>query len=299
MIDSSSRICSSRRAPGAAAPWTLLVAGLLLLPEASRAQWQPSVPDDCPSMPGDPAEARAVAGEQFRAAVASGEEGNWQNALGLFSCSYSIVPHPNTLYNMGMAAERIGDLETADHALARCLAEAPDATYRADAEALLESVRERRAAPAPTETTTLHPIDTPGEPSDAAGGAGPGQQAEGAAAEGSAVPPPDGMSAMTIAGWSLLGAGVAVAVAGGTAFAVLSDDEGDASLLTTVWSDASELRDRAKTYSGASTALFVIGGAAAIAGTVLLLLDVEEDAPVLPIASASGESVGLAVVGRF
>jgi hypothetical protein len=80
---------------------------------------------------------------------------------------------------------------------------------------------------------------------------------------------------------------------------VLSDDEGDASLQTTEWSDASVHRDRAETYSSASIALFVVGGAAAIAGTVLLLLDVSEEAPVLPVPSASGESVGLAVVGRF
>ena len=104
---------------------------------------------------------------------------------------------------------------------------------------------------------------------------------------------------MTITGWSLLGAGVAVAVAGGTAFAVLSNDEADASMQTTHWSDASPHRDRAETYSSASIALFVVGGAAAITGTVLLLLDVKEELPVLPVPAASGESVGLAVIGRF
>jgi len=298
MRASTSTNCRTVRAAHPHATWAWLITGALCLPAIAQAQWLPPVPEGCPEMPGDPAAARAVAGERFRAAVADGEAGKWEEALRQFSCSYSIVAHPNTLYNLGMAAERTGELETADHALARCLAEAPDASYRAEAKALLAPVRERLAAlPPPTKTPTPPPAETPDTRPDVAGGAQEG--AGGTTSAGAVAPPPEGMSTMSIAGWSLLGAGVAAAVAGGMAFAVLSNDEADASLQTTEWSDASVHRDRAETYSSASIALFVVGGAAAIAGTVLRLLDVSEEAPVLPVPSASGESVGLAVVGRF
>ena len=129
--------------------FSVLLVVLAMTPPLRADEWVPPVPEDCPASPADPAAARALAGELYRSAAARGEEGAFDDSVRLFLCSYAVVPHPNTLYNLGLAAEHAGDLATAEGALARCIAEAPDAGYRAQADELLASVRERLAQVAP------------------------------------------------------------------------------------------------------------------------------------------------------
>ena len=60
-----------------------------------------------------------MAGEFFRAGLAADGAGEHARAVSLYACCYHVVPHPNTLYNLALAAERAGDVRTAMSALER------------------------------------------------------------------------------------------------------------------------------------------------------------------------------------
>jgi hypothetical protein len=286
---------------------TLILAGLALAPASAVAEgWTPERPPSCPAQPDDPTEARRIAGDLFRQATTRGEEGAYIEASALFTCCYLLAPHPSALLNLAIAAEHSGDLDTAQHALEEFLTQAPDSPNRGDAETLLLSVRERLASvQPPIEPPVEPPVEPPIEPPvgppvepppptlPPANGATDGSEGESA-----------GMSTMAIAGWSTLGAGALVALTAGTAFAALAADEADAiddAARDTYWRDMAGHQENYDTYVGAGIAMFVIGGAAAAAGAVLLILDATSESPgdaaLAPIVTP--ESVGLALVGRF
>ena len=112
-----------------------------------------------------------------------------------------------------------------------------------------------------------------------------------------------GSSTLTIAGWSLLGGGALVAVVGGAVFGAMAADEKASfeSESTNHWSDASRYRDNYTAYTSAEAALLAIGGAAAVAGAVLLVLEAtsEEPAPAAVAPLANEGAVGVLVSGRF
>ena len=109
--------------------------------------WEPPTPAECPESSTDAEAARELAGGLFADASRRHDAGSFAEAIALFSCSYHVVPHPNTLYNLGVSAQRADELDLAEHALERYLEDAdPDSPYRQDAEVQLTVVRVRRAA---------------------------------------------------------------------------------------------------------------------------------------------------------
>jgi hypothetical protein len=84
------------------------------------------------------------------------------------------------------------------------------------------------------------------------------------------------MSDLALTGWILLGTGVALAAGGGTAFAVLADDEKSLVLDPvpgTPWRDIAPHRDSYDLYSGLELGFFAVGGAALAVGATLLFVD--------------------------
>jgi hypothetical protein len=111
---------------------------------------------------------------------------------------------------------------------------------------------------------------------------------------------------LAIAGWSLLGGGAAVAIAGGAAFGVLAGQETDAvegPAPGTSWSDIGAPHlEKHDDYQTAEIAMLAVGGAVLAAGVVLLILDATDESPdaeaaVVPVVG--DESVGFALAGRF
>lgn len=108
---------------------------------------------------------------------------------------------------------------------------------------------------------------------------------------------------MEIAGWVLAGAGVA-ALGGGIAFAVLAADAADAvenSPQDTPWVEVQPHLDDFELYQPLEIGLLAGGSALAVAGLVLLLVDLGdgevETETVVPVVSA--DALGLGMVGRF
>jgi len=267
----------------------------MLLPAVAWGQWAPPVPPGCPERPASEEEALVLAGRIFAQATERGNAGLYVEAVELFACCYYVAPHPNTLYNLGVAAEHAGDLRTAEAALQRYVEEAPGAVNRTETDGLLASIRERLAALPPPALPEPVPEPEPATRPPAAVVVAPQPPP-------SSPPPPEGMSALAIAGWSLLGAGALVAAAGGTTFAVLAADEADAANNPppdTPWSTVAGHRDSFDTYTTWEIVAFAVGGAVALGGLVLLLVDASTEAPVEVLPAVTPDSAGLWLVGRF
>lgn len=263
-----------------------IATALLVLSLAARAsaEWTPASPPGCPARPEDPAAARALAGDMFDRASQRASEGDLEGAAGFYTCSYSIAPHPNTLYNLALAQEAARQLADACTVLDLYLQQAPNAINRPAAEAYLAELRSQlgkldRAPPEPralTEVSAEVRLDESG-PSD-----------------------------LALTGWLLLGSGVALAAGGGTAFAVLADKERSLVLHPaegTPWRDVARHRDAYELYRDLEIVFFVVGGAALAVGTALLIVDMRDPRESLsvglPTPLIGPGFAGLGWTGRF
>ncbi|HEX7498990.1 MAG TPA: hypothetical protein VF524_01670 [Polyangia bacterium] len=121
---------------------------LLFAPGAARAA-------ECPaSSPEDPQERRKLAKEWFGAAEAAEKSGNDVEAIRAYACSYKMVAHPFTAYNLGRAAERNGDNELALKMFKAYLTLKPDAQDKEEVKGKVKALEEKIAsagASGPTE----------------------------------------------------------------------------------------------------------------------------------------------------
>ncbi|MBN1774629.1 MAG: hypothetical protein JXB32_25435 [Deltaproteobacteria bacterium] len=303
MNDMRSGFCRRPRTGRRTIP--LVLAGLCLGPGLAAAQvWSPAVPVGCPDAPADPGARRALAGEFFSRGMTADETGDHEAAASAYACCFHITPHPNTLYNLALSAEKAGDVRTAQHALERYIAEAPGALNLGEAAGLLATVSRRVAELPPEEPPPDEP--PPDEPPPDEPPPTPAVSGPAVPAVTPQTPPDDGPSVMAIAGWSLLGGGLAIGVAGGAAFGVLADQEADAvegSEPGTPWTEIQPHLVRHDDYQTAEIAMLAVGGAVLAAGIVLLIVDAagessaEAGAVVVPLA---GDGVGgLALAGWF
>ncbi len=144
---------------------TFLFAALLFVPAAARAA-------ECPeSSPEDPQERRKLAKEWFSTAEAAENGGNDVEATRAYACSYKMVAHPFTAFNLARVAERSGETDLSLKMYKAYLALKPDAKDKEDVRgkirALEEKIAAAQAAPAvdpaplpaepPTETVATEP----------------------------------------------------------------------------------------------------------------------------------------------
>lgn len=92
--------------------------------------------------------------ELARSHFVAGEEeyarGRWQDALHEFQLGYALSPRPEFLINFAQVYRKLGDYEAAERECRRYLATAPPSELQAQAERLLQQIREERSkAPAP------------------------------------------------------------------------------------------------------------------------------------------------------
>jgi tetratricopeptide (TPR) repeat protein len=112
---------------------------LALLPSLARA-------DDCPEPTEVTGDRRALARDWFSRAEAAETAKDNAAAARAYTCSFALVPHPSTAYNLARAAERAGDLKLALTAHREYLSLLPDAPDRKEVEARIASLRGRLAA---------------------------------------------------------------------------------------------------------------------------------------------------------
>lgn len=203
---------------------TSLAAAVALAPLAARAQ-DASVADGAEAPAPTEAEL-ADARHSFEVATEAFDRGDYETAAEEFRAAYERLRHPDLLFNLYLAEERVGRHAEAADALARYLADATidDAAQRALLEQRLARLRVRvertRAGeavePAHSETSGDAPIEMAAWlalASRAGGGPGP-----------AAPPPPEPSTAMRDAGIGLLIAGGVLAASFGV-FAALSEVE--------------------------------------------------------------------------
>jgi hypothetical protein len=127
---------------------TTCFAFLLFAPGAASAA-------ECPaSSPEDPQERRKLAKEWFGTAEAAENGGNDVEAIRAYACSYKMVAHPFTAYNLGRVSERNGDNELALKMFKAYLTLKPDAQDKEEVKGKVKALEEKMAsgnASGPTE----------------------------------------------------------------------------------------------------------------------------------------------------
>jgi hypothetical protein len=120
---------------------------LLLGPGAARAA-------ECPaSSPEDPQERRKLAKEWFGMAEAAENGGNDVEATRAYACSYKMVAHPFTAYNLGRVSERSGENELALKMFKAYLTLKPDAQDKEDVKGKVKALEEKIASGSTTPDT--------------------------------------------------------------------------------------------------------------------------------------------------
>lgn len=108
---------------------------------------------------GQPARASSAieeAKEHFSRGAEHYQAGRYQIAHDEFEIAYRLSQHPDMLYNMARAEERLGRNAEAVMHLEQCLA-APETTDREEVKALLDRLRRRAPAPPPSATVAPAP----------------------------------------------------------------------------------------------------------------------------------------------
>ena len=121
---------------------------LLFAPGAARAA-------ECPaSSPEDPQERRKLAKEWFGTAETAEKGGNDVEAIRAYACSYKMVAHPFTAYNLGRVSEHNGDNELALKMFKAYLTLKPDAQDKEEVKGKVKALEGKMAsgqASGPTE----------------------------------------------------------------------------------------------------------------------------------------------------
>ncbi len=156
--------------------------GILLFgPTAARAA-------ECPaSSPEDPQERRRLAKEWFGTAEAAENAGNDAEATRAYACSYKMLAHPFTAYNLGRVAERSGDYDLSLKMYKAYLTLKPDATDKEDVKTKVATLEEKIAAA--KEAATAPATETPAAETTAEKPAEPAEPAQPAQEE--LTPPPE------------------------------------------------------------------------------------------------------------
>lgn len=190
----------------------------------------------------------------FEAGRVAVQEGDYEAAYRYFTDAYESSQRAVLLFNIASAAERIDREDEAVVRYREYLAQVPDAENRAYVEGRIRALENRHSdegEPEPSTTSTPPPADA----------AAP-QTAERDASSGGSEP---------VAGYVLIAAGAAVAVAGAVMLGVGVAERAnvDDSPVGSVWSDYEGSHDLANTLTPTGGVALGIGVALAVTGVVV------------------------------
>ena len=239
------------------APTSAWALGLVLIASSAAGQ-----PDHDGNDQHDHDRARALA--LFKKSEQRYEQGDLRGAIALLRDARQLYPEPLLLYNLAVAYEDLGELELAASAYKRFLDEKPRAEDRTDIERRIKTLETRidaRAQPvAPTPVVMPHPTSDDDESTSDGGSAYP---------------------------WIVAGAGVAtLGVGAGLLIAAhtRNDDAADEGVAV----EAERLHDQATTLQTSAAVVMAVGGAAATAGLVWIIVDASaSSAPAVGIRPAA------------
>jgi len=264
-----------------------LFAALLLGPSVARAA-------ECPaSSPEDPQERRKLAKEWFGIAEAAEGANNDSEATRAYACSYKMVAHPFTAFNLGRVAERSGDNELALKMFKAYLTLKPDAPDREDVKTRVKNIEDKIAAAAAggenAEPTEEKPAQPPAEELSPPPAPPPPAVSKRPATE------PEGPTSRTLE-WVVGGVAGATLVTGMVlnllARSKMSTCEADASKTPAMLKSANRECDAARPLAYTSYAMFGVAAAGAVTDALLLLLRNNGGSS----ASSSGDEAMLGLV---
>ena len=272
--------------------------------------------EECPDeIPDDGAVRRAQAKKWFSKGQTASSEGDDIAGLKAYQCSLRFVPHGFTSYNIGQVAERIGDLEVAIAGYSQYLLLVPDAVDAQEVNGKITSLKDRlaKARQKEIEITAVAPAAPLTMPGAIAVGTSASPAAHAPEKPPAAAPAvdtgfPDSVvetkspgNGYRTAAWIVYGGAVA-ALAGGlvTNLSARSKmdscrskyNNGNGSI-----SAAESACDDAKPLAYMSYALFGVGAAAAVIGTVLVLHPTESSEVAFNLLPEGGLNFGWA--GKF
>lgn len=254
---------------------TLSFAILLLAPGAARAA-------ECPeSSPEDAQERRKLAKEWFSTAEAAETSGDDVEAKRAYACSYKMVAHPFTAFNLARVADRSGDTDLALKMYKAYLALKPDAKDKEDVKGKIKAIEEKIASgkeggpagagPAATETTAAVPIATEPAPDVLTP---PPEPKPAEVVERRPEPQPEPEAPSHTMEWVVGGASVAVLL-GGVVTNVVARAKMDACRTDANNNDLPRANDEcnaARPMAYTSYALFGVAGAGIVLDAVLIIL---------------------------
>ena len=211
----------------------VLASSLTLLLSTGEAKAE----QECPEAD-DPAENPRLAGEAFSQGMGLYEAGDLEEALWWFRCSYGLIPHSDTLFNIGQVAEELGQYDVAlesydmllevwpdypDHAriertIARLRAQVGESGSSSDS---ASSPQPADASPSPRQEETV-PLAQGGPSQPGDNGEEPDDQDE-----GDGVAPSNRRRIARAVGWAVLGLGLSVAISGGAIIGVAASENED------------------------------------------------------------------------
>jgi tetratricopeptide (TPR) repeat protein len=276
----------------------------------------------CPTA-ATPEEARALAGENFAAAQEAYEAGRPLRALNHYQCSYRLVPHHATLYNLGVLAQGIGEVAVALAAYREYLARFPSDVEATEIAERLAALEASIGAPAPEpEPEPVEPAPAPAPPPPPppppppapVEGSGQGWGAAPPPAEPPQTVPDEGrVSTGRIMAWVTLGLGVAAGTMGGVFMGLASnlnaEFHSEIAARQISLDELNAIGDRGYAYYVASWVMLGVGAALAVTSIVLFAAVPARTstaagasrgrvALVTPYI-AGAEGFGLALAGRF
>jgi hypothetical protein len=252
---------------------TTCFALLLFGPGAARAA-------ECPaSSPEDPQERRRLAKEWFGLAETAENGGNDAEATRSYACSYKMVAHPFTAYNLGRVSERSGDNELALKMFKAYLTLKPDAQDKEDVKNKIKSLEEKIASG----TAIVSPEDangaeggdkTPAPPPEEL--APPPEPKPAPIVQKPAEPEPEPETPSHLAEWVVGGASAAALVVGVglnlAARSKMSACQADASKDPALLGTANDECNSARPLAYTSYALFSVAAVGAAVDAVLIIL---------------------------
>ena len=251
--------------------------------------------DVCPdNVPEDSVQRRAQAKKWFSNGEVAAKQGDDVAALKAYQCSLKFVPHGFTAYNIAQVSERVGDLELAIASYNQYLLLVPEATDAQEVNERVESLKVRLSIAREKERAMAAEVSRRNAMARARTQAQESKPAKSVDVESSSG------SNYRTAAWIVYGGSGAVLVTG-VIMNILARNKMDtcnSKYNTTGDQSAAESScSSAKSLAYTSYALFGVGAAAALVGTVLVLHPTESSDVALNGLPEGGLSLGWG--GRF
>ncbi len=227
-----------------------------------------------PSSPEDPQERRRLAKEWFGIAETAESASNDAEAVRAYACSYKMVAHPFTAFNLGRVAERSGDNELALKMFKAYVTLKPDAPDRDDVKIRIKNIEDKIAAAAAGATEVAEVVEEkPIEPPVEELAPPPAPPPPAVTRRPEPAPEPEGPPSRALE-WVVGGVAAATLVTGMVlnlaARSKMSTCEADAS--KGALAKANKECDEARPLAYASYAMFGVAAAGVVTDALLLIL---------------------------